>query len=162
MKKLRVGWFTFTCCEDSSILFIELLNDHYKEWLPLIDFIHAKILKSRNVWQEMDIAIVEGAICSKDQEEKLNKIRGLSKKLIALGACACTGMPSAQRNVFPEPTKEEIKSLLQKFSHSDRVKKLDECVSVDDRIPGCPMNEVQFVQILNKYLIEFKIIEHKS
>ena len=25
-KKLAIGWFTFTCCEDSSIVFIELMN----------------------------------------------------------------------------------------------------------------------------------------
>jgi hypothetical protein len=26
-KRLVVGWFSFTCCEDSTILFTELLND---------------------------------------------------------------------------------------------------------------------------------------
>ena len=31
-SKLVVGWFSFTCCEDSTILFTELLNDHLDEW----------------------------------------------------------------------------------------------------------------------------------
>ena len=31
-KRLVVGWFSFTCCEDSTILFTELLNDHFDEW----------------------------------------------------------------------------------------------------------------------------------
>jgi sulfhydrogenase subunit delta len=162
MKKLKVGWFTFTCCEDSTIVFTELLNTYYKEWLPKIDFIHAKVLKSQNRWEEMDVAFVEGAISSVDQEEKLKKIRRLSKKLVAIGACACTGMPSAQRNIFPEPTREEIKALLIKFSHAHPVKKLDECVIIDDKVQGCPMTEQQFIAILNKYLIEFKIVVSSS
>ncbi|MBI2597873.1 MAG: hypothetical protein HYW50_01620 [Candidatus Diapherotrites archaeon] len=43
-KKLKIGWFSFSCCEDSSIVFSELLNDHYKEWLKLIDFKNVRLL----------------------------------------------------------------------------------------------------------------------
>ena len=38
VKKLKVGWFTFTCSEDSTIMFTELMNEHYEEWFRLIDF----------------------------------------------------------------------------------------------------------------------------
>src|ERR671912_21099 len=31
-ERLVVGWFSFTCCEDSTILLTELLNDHFDEW----------------------------------------------------------------------------------------------------------------------------------
>ena len=119
-KKLRIGWFTFTCCEDSTIMFIELLNTH-REWLTKIDFIHANVLKSKNRWENMDVAFVEGAICSPNQEEKLIKIRSYSKKLITIGACACTGMPSSQRNNFDEKTREEIRELLEKFRLPDNM-----------------------------------------
>jgi hypothetical protein len=34
--RLVVGWFSFTCCEDSTILLTELLNDHL---LPLIEVV---------------------------------------------------------------------------------------------------------------------------
>lgn len=157
MKKLRVGWFTFTCCEDSTIIFTELLNQHYKEWKDKLEFVHAKVLKTKNRWEPMDVAFVEGAIASLAQEEKLKKIRSLSQKLVAIGACACIGMPSSQRNSFDAPTKEEINHLLLRFKQADRVKTVSEVVAVDELVQGCPMNEAVFLQIVEKYLKEFGI-----
>jgi coenzyme F420-reducing hydrogenase gamma subunit len=152
MSKLKVGWFTFTCCEDSTIIFTELLNTYWSQWREKMEFVHAKVLQEKNRWEEMDIAFVEGAISSQAQEEKLKRIRSLAKKLIAIGACACTGMPSAQRNHFDAPTKEEIAGLLLRFRHADRVRTVKEVVPVDDQVQGCPMVEQQFLMILNKYL----------
>jgi sulfhydrogenase subunit delta len=154
-KKMRVGWFTFTCCEDSTMIFMELLNTHWEEWNKKIDFVHAKVLKSGNRMEEMDVAFIEGAISSVVQEEKLKKIRGLAKKLVTIGACACTGMPSGQRNNFNAPTKEEIKELLDRFKQAERVKSVKEVVPVDDAVNGCPMTEAAFLVVLNKYLTEY-------
>jgi sulfhydrogenase subunit delta len=156
-KKLRIGWFTFNCCEDSTIVFTELLNTHYQDWLPKIDFVHAKVFQSKNEWREMDVAFVEGAISSEKQEEKLKKIRDLAKKVVAIGACACTGLPSAQRNSFDGPTKEEIKNLLDRFRQAEKVKKLKDVVTVDEMVPGCPMTEQGFTNVLDKYFKEFGV-----
>ena len=156
-KKLRVGWFSFSCCEDSTIIFTELLNDHYKEWLDKIEFCSALVLKKKNEIKNLDVAFVEGSITSQKQEEKLKEIRKESKKLVAIGACACVGMPSSQRNLFDEKTNEEIKNLLIRFQYADKVRKLSEVVQIDDQVPGCPMSEDIFLQKINKYLEEFKI-----
>ena len=94
-KKLIIGWFTFSCCEDNTVIFTELLNDHWQEWLPLIEFRHAKVLKSKNILKDLDVAFVEGAIASVEKEKELKEIRKNSKILVAVGSCACTGMPSA-------------------------------------------------------------------
>lgn len=158
-KKLRVGWFTFTCCEDSTIVFTELLNTHWEQWKNNIEFVHAKVLQNTNKWEPMDVAFVEGAISSNEQEEKLKKIRNLATKLVAIGACACSGMPSSQRNTFDDKTRQEIQALLAKFHHSDTVRKLDEVVTVDGSVNGCPMGEKQFLDVLNKYLVEFSIVD---
>lgn len=154
-KKLRVGWFTFTCCEDSTIIFTELLNTHWKDWKNNIQFVHAKVLQRVNHMEPMDVVFVEGAISTLAQEEKLKKIRALATKLVAIGACACTGMPSAQRNNFDSPTKAEIAALVARFHMSDRVKTIRDVVPVDAMVQGCPMDEKLFLKELNKYLVEF-------
>ena len=105
----------------------------------------------------MDVAFVEGAISSAEQEEKLKKIRSLATKLVAIGACACTGMPSGQRNRFDDATKAEIHSFLEKFHHADMVKSLRELVTVDEQVNGCPMSEKAFLELLDKLLKEFNI-----
>jgi coenzyme F420-reducing hydrogenase gamma subunit len=156
-KKLRLGWFTFTCCEDSSIVFVELLNDHYFEWKEKIDFAHVKMLKSKNDMSNLDVAFVEGAISTDQEEKELKEIRANCKKLIAIGACAVTGLPSAQRNNFDEDTKKEIKPFLKSYGLWEKVKKLDEIVKVDVTVPGCPMDANLFLKTIEATFKEFGI-----
>jgi coenzyme F420-reducing hydrogenase gamma subunit len=161
-KKLRIGWFTFTCCEDSTVIFTEIMNDHFETWRKVLDIRHARVLQTKNVLDELDVAFVEGAINSAEQEAKLKEIREKSTKLVAIGACACTGMPSAQRNAFPAELKDKIKFLLDRFNQGEKVKKLDEVVTVDERVPGCPMTEAAFLTVVTKMLVEFGIVPKES
>lgn len=160
--KLKIGWFSFSCCEDSTIIFTELLNDHYKEWKTLIDFKSILVMQRREDLSELDVAFVEGAITAAEQEEKLKKIRGVAKKLVAVGSCACSGMPAGQRNAFDEAKRAEIEALLTRFSYASKVRKVADVVAVDDSVPGCPMSEEGFLRVLNKYLVEFGIVTHAN
>jgi coenzyme F420-reducing hydrogenase gamma subunit len=157
-KKLAIGWFSFSCCEDSSIVFTELLNDHFKDWVKVIDFQHVRILKKNNKLENLDVAFVEGAVASSNDARKVKEIRKNCKKLVAIGSCAVTGMPSAQRNLFDKERKKEIEFLIKKFHQAKKVKKLEEVIKVDAKVPGCPMSEKIFLETLNNCLKEFKII----
>lgn len=161
-KKLRVGWFTLTCCEDSTIVFTELMNTRWQVWKKYIDFVHAKVLQNTNKWEPMDVAFVEGAVSNPEHEAKLKKIRGLATKLVAIGSCACTGLPSSQRNRFDGPTKEEIKMILERFKQAESVKFLRQIVTVDDEVNGCPMNEKPFLDLIDKYLVEFGVVTREG
>jgi len=157
-KKLKIGWFSFSCCEDSTIIFVELLNDHYKEWLPLLDFRHCNVLKSKNELSDIDVAFVEGAIANKHDEEKLKEIRKESKKLVAIGSCAVKGNPSGQRNDFDDEKKKRIEPLIKLWNLNEKVFKLSDLIQVDDEVDGCPMSEEKFLEVVNKYLKEFGVV----
>lgn len=145
-EKIKIGWFSFSCCEDSTIVFTEILNDHWLEWKQIFDFRHVKVLKTKNIMDEFDIAFVEGAVASPAHEEKLKQIRSISKKLVAIGACACTGLPSAQRNSFNQEQKDATDFLVERFGALPKVKTLAEVVTVDASVPGCPMDPKKFVE----------------
>lgn len=151
-KKLRVGWFSFACCEDSTIIMTELMNDHWKEWKKKIDFVHARVLQSKNEIKDIDVAFVEGAIATDRDAKMVKEIRKNSKYIVAIGACAVDGMPAAQRNFFDEKTKKEISFILERFKHREKVSPLKDIIFVDDTVPGCPMSEDVFLQMLQKYL----------
>lgn len=153
-QKLKVGWFSFTCSEDSTIIFTELLNKNYKDWLKKIEFVHARILRKDDTQEikEIDVAFIEGAISSDLQENKLKKIREKAKTLVAIGSCAVTGSPSNQRNFFNRENFQEIKPILDKFKYKEKVLKVSDVVKVDESVPGCPMNEKMFLNLVNKYL----------
>lgn len=157
-KKLRIGWFTFTCCEDSTVLFTELMNEHFEVWMKVLDIRHARVLQSKNVLDDLDVAFVEGAIISDDQIPKLKEIREKSKKVIAIGQCAITGKPSSQRNEFTEEQNAQIVDVLNRFNYAKKVRVLSDIITVDDSVPGCPMIEKVFLEKLDGLLKEFHIL----
>lgn len=155
-QKIRVGWFSFSCCEDSTIVFTELMNDHWQEWKDLFEFRHARVLRTNNILDELDIAFVEGAIAAPEHEQKLKEIRAKSKKLVAIGACAVVGMPSAQRNTFTPEQQAEIQFLIDRFSALPKVLKVSDVVKVDASVPGCPMDPKLFMQAVEGLVKEFQ------
>ncbi len=154
--KIRVGWFSFSCCEDNTIVMTEVMNDHWQEWKQLFDFRYARVLQSKNVLDEMDIAFVEGAIASEKQAQFLKEIRAHAKKLVAIGACAVVGMPSAQRNFFNENQKRQIDFLLARFAALPKVLKVSEVVPVDVEVGGCPMDPQDFLTKVNALVQELR------
>jgi len=155
-KKIKIGWFTFSCCEDNTIVMTEVMNDHWQEWKKIFDFRHARVLKANNILDELDIAFVEGAIASEDHVNKLKEIREKSKKLVAIGACAIVGMPAGQRNYFSEEQKKEIEFLTARFAALPKVLRVSDVVKVDAEVPGCPMDPNKFLEAVNKLVSEFK------
>ncbi len=154
--KLKIGWFSFSCSEDSTIVFTELMNEHWQEWKKIFDFRHVRVLKSKNVLDEFDIAFIEGAITSDEQTDQLKDIRQKSKKLVAIGACAVQGMPAGQRNFFDEKQKDEIEALIARFAALPKVLKVSEVVAVDAEVPGCPMDSKIFLDVVNKLVVELR------
>ncbi|MBU1085747.1 MAG: hypothetical protein ABIJ43_03000 [Candidatus Beckwithbacteria bacterium] len=153
MSKLIIGWFTFTCCEDSTILMTELLNTHWQDWLKHLDFKYAKVFRKSPPLGPMDVAFIEGAISSKKQEEKLKQIRKLAKIVVAIGSCAVTGQPSSQRNQFDPKQQAEIKFILERFDYAEKVQIPADIVTVNHSISGCPMNEQQFIDYINQLIL---------
>jgi sulfhydrogenase subunit delta len=155
-SKIKLGWFSFSCCEDNTIVMTEVMNDHWEEWKKIFDFRHVRVLKSKNIMDEFDIAFIEGAMAGPEQEEQVKKIRNISKKLVAVGACAITGLPSGQRNSFTPEQKASIDFLITRFGGLPLVKKVSDVVKVDVEIPGCPIDPKVFLEKVNELVIELR------
>ncbi|MCL4378707.1 MAG: hypothetical protein M1409_10110, partial [Actinobacteria bacterium] len=132
--------------------------DYLDTWKKLVEFRYLKSLKSKNSMEGLDVAFIEGAVSSDKQATEVQKIRDNAKYVVAIGACACTGLPSASRNEFtPDKITERIQWYMSNFNYSEKVRKLSDVIKVDDMVPGCPMNVNTFLEILNKYLKLFNI-----
>ena len=158
-KKLNVGIFSFTGDEGCVITFLEILNYKLKAWQETVNFKYCRVMKAQNDLHDLDVAFVEGAISNFKEEEKLKEIRANCKRLVAIGTCAINGAPSNHRNFFDTKTLEEIKPILAKFGHRPKVSGLDEIVKVDAIVPGCPIVESAFVDLMDKYLKEFGVVQ---
>jgi coenzyme F420-reducing hydrogenase gamma subunit len=154
--KLNIAWLSFACCEDSTIMLAELLNDYFFEFKEHFNFIDAPIFSStRDQESPLDIAFIEGASISPEDDVKIKKLRDRAKKVVAIGSCACTGMPSAYRNSFSPDQLAEIQPILDRFNYSDKVVPLESVIMVDAKVPGCPMDLNVFLQAVNQLLVEF-------
>ncbi len=150
MKK--VGFFSFTCCEGCIIVFLELLNKKYFEYLKKMKIENFRQIKTSEKIKKLDIAFVEGAISTESEIRKLKEIREKSKLLVALGSAAVNGYPSNQRNNFSKNKKQEIQKLIKKFHQLKSVEPLKSFVKVDDEIPGCPVDEALLSKKIDSYL----------
>jgi sulfhydrogenase subunit delta len=132
------------------------MNDHWQEWKKIFDFRHVRVLKSKNIFDEFDIAFIEGAIASPEHEKQVKDIRNISKKLVAIGSCAVLGLPANQRNTFTPEQKESIDFLITRFGSLPIVKKISDVVKVDVEIPGCPMSPILFLEKVNTLVSELR------
>jgi sulfhydrogenase subunit delta len=158
MKKMKIGLFSLTCDEGCMVTFLEILNTKYFEWKDIVEVKYSKLLKTDNKLSGIDVAFVEGAVSTAEEEAFAKKIRKNSKFVVALGSCAATGSPSNFRNFFDEKTMEVIGKHMEKFGYMEKVSPLTEIIKVDDAVPGCPMIEENFVKIFEKYLHKFGVL----
>lgn len=155
--RLRVGFFSFTCCEGCVVMFIELLNKKFSEYEKKLEIVNCRVLKTNEKIEKLDVAFVEGAISTPSEERKLKEIRAKSKYLVALGSGAVNGYPSNQRNSFSEEKKQEISLLIKKLNQLKEISPLKKFVRVNDKIEGCPVSEKDIEKMIDCYLNKFKI-----
>jgi sulfhydrogenase subunit delta len=155
-NKLNIAWISFACCEDSTIMFAEVLNDYFFEFKKHFNFIDTPVLSAkRDQESPLDICFIEGASISPENADHMKKLRARSKKIVAIGSCACTGMPSAHRNNFDPDQLKEISHILEKFNYADTVEPVEAVIPVDAKVPGCPMDLNAFMAAVNGLLTEF-------
>jgi sulfhydrogenase subunit delta len=148
----KVGFFSFTCCEGCTIVFIEALNKKYFDWTKKMKLEHIRVLRKERPIQKLDLAFVEGAISTPSEIKKLKKIREKSSKVIALGSGAINGFPSNQRNNLAGKRKQNIQPLIQKLNQIEKILPIKEFIKVDDEIPGCPVDEKLLIKKIDTYL----------
>lgn len=149
-KRLKVGVFSFTCCEGCSIIFIELLNKRFFEYREKLDIQNMRVLKTSNKIGSLDLAIIEGAISTASELRKLKDIRKKSKKVLAIGSCAINGMPSSQRNSFSAEIKEKIAPLVKRLNQLEKILPLNKYIKVDYEINGCPITAIELDKLISR------------
>ncbi|HDI31808.1 MAG TPA: NADH:ubiquinone oxidoreductase, partial [Thermofilum sp.] len=88
-SRLKMGIFSLSSCEGCLV---QLLNmEELLEVLNNVDLVDCRLLGVKKNYEKLNIAIVEGAVMSDEEERELKEIRERADILIALGDCACNG-----------------------------------------------------------------------
>jgi len=112
------------------------------------EIVYEPLIRPSKEGPEYDLVIIEGAVCTYEDSEKLQSLRSRAKYLIALGSCALLGgMPGNKR--FTDPRAVEMvyfdKPLPKKTID---VKSITAYVHVDYWIRGCPPDREYFERLL--------------
>jgi NAD-reducing hydrogenase small subunit len=125
------------------------MDERLLELAELADLVYSPLVDAKEFPDEVDIALVEGAVASEDDERKIKKVRAHSKLLIAMGDCAITGnVPSMRNPIGPEAILN--RAYIENADAQPQipcvvvpkllriVRPIHEFVKVDVFLPGCP------------------------
>jgi coenzyme F420-reducing hydrogenase gamma subunit len=144
MTKPRVGIFGLTGCAGDQLVILNC-EDQLLELVGALDIRDFLMASSANDTAcPLDVALVEGAVMSRRDEERLRKIRERSHLLVALGTCAVWGGVAAMdRDADRAALLAGVYGAQGAAYDSTPARALHEVVKVDLNLTGCPVEKEQ-------------------
>lgn len=143
---------------------MSLLNLH-SSLLDLLDhyeLVYSPFIDIKEFPQGVDIALIEGAVSTKENLEMARIIRERSRIVASLGDCAVNGNVTALRNPHRKQAVLDCAYARQNIQASDfgaevstllnSVRPLHQVIRVDAFIPGCPPEPDQIRSVLKQTL----------
>ena len=152
MKKPKVAFFDFACCEGCQLQ-VANLGEALLDILGAIDVVEFREVMSEKWDESYDVAIIEGSITDNHAIERIKKIRSRSSVLIAYGSCATIGGVNGMKNNFDlTDIRKDVYG--DKFDYFDSVPTMavDQVVKVDYYVNGCPIYPPEFLKVIKSAL----------
>ncbi|MBN2483376.1 MAG: cytochrome B [Candidatus Omnitrophica bacterium] len=162
MKKPKVAFFDFSCCEGCQLQ-VANFGEGLLDILNLIEVVEFREVMSEKWEGDFDVAIVEGSITTPHGVERIKKIRDRSKVLIAYGSCATIGGINGMKNKFDlDEIKEYVYKDGAKYFETIPTRPVHQVVKVDYFVHGCPVYQPEFVKVLKCALqgIPYTVPDH--
>jgi len=153
MSKPAVGIFGLTGCAGDQLVILNC-EDQLLDLVSLIDVRDFLMASSQNdAACPLDVALVEGAVLSRQDAERLRAIRQRTKVLVALGTCAVWGGVAAMdRGADRGKLLAEVYGETGLRYDSHPAQALHELVKVDLNITGCPIEKDHFLAAIANLL----------
>ena len=153
MDRLKVATIWFGGCSGCHMSFLDL-DEFLIDLAERVELVFSPVVDTKEYPENVDVCLIEGALCNEENLEWLRKIRQRTRIILAFGDCAVTGNVPTMRNALgldndvnvleraylecaddnPMLPREDgiVPPLLK------RVVPLHEAVHVDLFLPGCP------------------------
>jgi NAD-reducing hydrogenase small subunit len=162
MKKARVATLWLDGCSGCHMSILDI-DEAIAAVAQKADIVYGPLVDAQEFPEDVDVTLVEGAVSSQDDHEKIKHVREKTRLLVALGDCAVTSNVPAMRNPIP------VKKLLERIyiqgvddkpriptegvpSLLKRAIPVHEVVKVDLFVPGCPPPAAAIGYVLGELL----------
>jgi NAD-reducing hydrogenase small subunit len=162
MEKARIGTCWLDGCSGCHMSLLDV-DEAIIAVLEKADIVFGPLVDAQEWPEDVDVAVIEGAVSSEDDLELARTARARSKYVIALGDCAVTGNVPSMRNGIPTarlleriyvegvtatpgvPT-DGVPALLKQAGP------LHSAIAVDLHVPGCPPKPEAILYVLGELL----------
>ncbi len=167
MDRLRVATVWLGGCAGCHMSFLDL-DEFLIDLAGMIELVYSPVIDVKEYPENVDVCLVEGAVCNEDNLELIHKIRARTKVIVSFGDCAVTGNVPAIRNQLGLRSTE---SVLQRAyvegaqanpsipkepgivpALLDRVTPVHEAVHVEYFLPGCPPSADRIKALMTQVL----------
>jgi NAD-reducing hydrogenase small subunit len=162
MGKKRIATTWLDGCSGCHMSLLDM-DEQLIDIAGQVDIVYGPLVDTKAIPEGIDVVLVEGAVSSDADAEKLLLLRARSAILVSLGDCAVTANVPGMRNRFPlaevlergyvenatlnaQIPREDLPRLL------DQARPLHEFVPVDVFLPGCPPPADAIVFMLQELL----------
>ena len=162
MSKVRLATVWLDGCSGCHMSFLDM-DERLVELAQQVDVVYSPLVDPKEFPESVDVTLVEGAVSSNEDLEKICHIREHTKYLISLGDCAVTGNVPSMRNPFkvdevlnrayienasvqPQIPNVSVPTLLP------YVRPVHSVVKVDVFVPGCPPSADTIYYVLTELL----------
>jgi NAD-reducing hydrogenase small subunit len=153
MDRLKLATVWFGGCSGCHMSFLDL-DEALIGLTEKVEIVFSPIVDTKEYPENVDLVLIEGAVCNEEHVEMAHKIRQRTKLIVAFGDCAVTGNVTAMRNQLGTGNAENVlqRAYIELADVSKRIPQLKgivpallervmpihEVVRVDYFLPGCP------------------------
>ncbi len=164
MSNVRLATVWLDGCSGCHMSFLDM-DERLIDLLERVELVYSPLIDIKSFPDAVDVTLVEGAVSSTEDLEKMRKIRQHTRILVSLGDCAVMANVPSMRNNFGvetvlERAYQENATLYPQVPHVDipallpRVRPVHEVVTVDVFVPGCPPAADTIAFVLEELLAE--------
>ena len=149
---LKVATTWFGGCSGCHMSFLDL-DEFLIELAGAVDLVYSPVVDVKEYPENVDVCLIEGAVCNEDNLEILHKIRARTKVLVSFGDCAVTGNVPAIRNQLGLDNAENVlqRAYIENADINQRMPKADGIVpQLLERV--LPVHEVVHVELFSARL----------
>lgn len=162
MSKAQMATVWLDGCSGCHMSFLDI-DERLIAVAELANLVYSPLVDAKDFPAMADVTLVEGAVSSEEDFEKIKKVRAHTKILVALGDCAVTANVPGMRNPFrPEALYE--RAYLENADENQHIPvkvipplrkmsvPIHQIVKVDVFVPGCPPSADTIFYVLTELL----------
>lgn len=165
MERVRLATIWFGGCSGCHMSFLDL-DEFLIDLAGKVEIVYSPIVDAKEYPENVDVVLIEGAVCNEDHIEMAHKIRRQTKIVVSFGDCAVTSNVVGMRNPLGGPEVVLRRAYIDLADVNagipsapgilppliERALPVHQVIPVDHYLPGCPPPSAHIRALLENLL----------